>query len=236
LLPVFLSTPDKGNESYSLPFKFIGGFSFTTKEIALILSVQGGYSMLATMVFFPVVVERLGALRLFQLLALTYPLLYFLSPYLVLLPDPARIYGIYAIIIWKCTFSTFAYPAHAILVRNSAPSMLLLGTINGVAASTASFCRALGPTVSGYLYTIGLNQGYSGLSWWCTALVAIIGAILSRRMTEKSGRMDEKDDEDEESCDISHIADIAFEPGFTSPEPREVQPEGIYASHTHPKR
>jgi hypothetical protein len=235
LLPVFLSTPEKDNEPYSLPFQFVGGFGLTTKEIGIILTVQGFYSMLATSVFFPIVVRRLGPLRLFRLLALSYPLLYFLPPYLVLLPGPAQIYGICAIIIWKCTFSNFAYPANAMLVRNSAPSFLLLGTINGVAASTASFCRALGPTVSGYLYTVGLNQGYSGLPWWCTALVTIIGAILSLRMTEKGERMDEKD-EDEEACDIGYITDIAFEPGFTSPEPRDVLSEEIYENHAHSKR
>lgn len=231
MLPVFLSTPRKDNEPHSLPFKFIGGFGLSTKQIAVILSVQGVYSMSANTVF-PIVSARLGCLRLFQILALSYPLLYFLTPYLVLLSDSARIYGIYAVIVWKCTFSTFAYPAIAMLLRNSAPSLLLLGTINGAAASVASFCRALGPTVSGYLYTTGLNQGYSGLSWWCTALVAAVGALLSLRMTEKDGCIDEKD-EGEEVCDINHIPDLAFEAGFTSAELRDVQSEDIYSEHAH---
>jgi hypothetical protein len=177
--------------------------------------------MIATIVFFPIVVRRLGALRLFRTLAISYPILYLVTPYLALLPTWARTCGIYAIIVWKCTFANFAYPANAILLTNSAPSLLLLGTINGVAASTASLSRAFGPTVSGFLYSVGLQMGYSGLAWWCTALFTVLGALISLQMTDKGGRMDagekdEKADEDEEACLVSQSIDhVALEPTFT---------------------
>ncbi|KAI9741431.1 MAG: hypothetical protein M1818_004237 [Claussenomyces sp. TS43310] len=201
MLPVFLSTPDSGLAS-SLPFQFVGGFGLSTKQIGFILSMQGIYSMIATALFFPIVVRKLGPLNLFRLLALSYPLLYFTTPYLILLPASLRTVGIYAIIIWKCTFSNFAYPANAILLTNSAPSLLLLGTINGFAASAASLNRAIGPTVSGFLYTLGLRLGYSGLAWWVTGLIAIVGGLISTQMEENGGRMDEKMDEDEEAYPI----------------------------------
>lgn len=162
--------------------------------------MQGIYSMIATIVFFPYVVRRLGPLKLFRALAFSYPLLYIAAPYLVLLPNSLRITGVYAIIIWKCTFANFAYPANAILLTNSAPSLLVLGTINGVAASTASLCRAFGPTVSGVLYSLGLKLGYGGLVWWFTAVVTVAGAFISVGMTEQGGRMDEKEYIDEEAA------------------------------------
>jgi hypothetical protein len=226
-LPVFLSTPDAKDAATALPFKFVGGFGLSTKQIGFFLSIQGLYSMIATIVFFPIVVRRLGALNLFRTLAISYPILYFVTPYLALCPEWARTYAIYAIIIWKCTFATFAYPANAILLTNSAPSLLLLGTINGVAASTASLSRAFGPTVSGFLYSLGLKLGYSGLAWWCTALFTIAGAAISLQMTEKGGRMevDEKDEigeVDVEACLVSQSPDhVALEPTFaTSTEER----------------
>jgi hypothetical protein len=91
-----------------------------------------------------------------------------------------------------------AYPSNAILLANSAPTKQVLGTINGVAASTASLCRALGPTLSGFLYTMGLQSGYSGLAWWFSGLVTIAGAYLSSQITEgpqapASGEMIESD-------------------------------------------
>lgn len=195
LLPVFLSTnPPELGAPASLPFKFAGGFGLDTKTIGIVLAVQGLYSMVSTHFLFPQITKRIGALRLFQLLSVLYPLLYFFTPYISLLPESARMVSIYAVVVWKCTFSTLAYPSNAILMANSAPTTLTLGTINGAAASTASLCRALGPIISGFFYTMGMETGYSGLSWWVTALVTIGGAYIGMAITEPRGRMDEKDD------------------------------------------
>ncbi|KAK3902130.1 major facilitator superfamily domain-containing protein, partial [Staphylotrichum tortipilum] len=195
LLPVFLSTnPPEHPMPISLPFKFADGFGLDTRTIGVILSVQGLYSMVSTHFLFPMITGRLGPLRLFKIMSMLYPLLYFVTPYIVLLPESLRMASVYLIVVWKCTFSTLAYPSNAILITNSAPTTLTLGTINGAAASTASLCRALGPIISGLLYAMGLETGYSGLSWWVTGLVTIGGAWVGLRITEPRGRMDEKDD------------------------------------------
>lgn len=194
LLPTFLST-DRPNPRppTHLPFQFADGFGYDTKTIGFILSVQGVYSMISTFFLFPLVAEKLGALGLFKLISISYPLLYIATPYLVFLPDTLRMVGIYGIVVWKCTLSTLAYPSNTILLSNSAPTTLSLGTINGVAASTASLSRAAGPAISGWLYSIGLEKGYSGLVWWSTALVTVAGLLVSLRIQEPRGRLDEKD-------------------------------------------
>ncbi|KAK3390920.1 major facilitator superfamily domain-containing protein [Podospora didyma] len=195
LLPVFLSTsPPENREPNSLPFKFADGFGLDTRTIGVILSVQGLYSMASTSFLFPMIARKLGALRLFRVLSFSYPLLYFVTPYMILLPENLRMTSIYVMVVWKCTFATLAYPSNAILLTNSAPTLLSLGTINGVAASTASLCRAFGPIISGMLYTMGLESGYSGLAWWVTGLITIAGSFLSFEIVEPRGRMDEKDD------------------------------------------
>lgn len=201
LFPVFLSSPaPKIAQPVSLPFKFVDGFDMDQKQIGLILSMQGIYQLFATLFLFPFIVARIGTLHLFRLLALTYFFLYFFTPYLVLLPKDLRVVGVYIAVIWRCTFSSMAYPSNAILLTNSAPSLQTLGTINGVAASTASLCRAFGPTITGFLYAVGLSTGYSGLALWCNGLVTIAGALVSFQLTEPRGRMDEKRDEDEEAA------------------------------------
>lgn len=210
MLPTLLSTrAPSPPQPIHLPFKFVSGYGLDTKQIGVILSVQGLYSMLATIFLFPIIVRRLGALGLFRLIAISYPVLYLTTPYLVILPDKLRMIGVYAIVIWKCTFATMAYPSNAILLTNSAPSLLMLGTINGVAASTASLSRAFGPTVSGFLFSVGMRIGYSGLAWWCSAIIALAGALISLRMTDKGGRMDndEKFDQDSEVGHAEHILD-----------------------------
>lgn len=203
LFPVFLSTaPPDPQPKVELPFKFVSGFGLDTKDIGVVLAVQGLYSMVSTVFVFPYVCQKIGTLTLFRALAISYFLLYLLTPYVVLLPDNLRTIGIYVMVIWKCTFSTMAYPSNAILLANSAPTLLSLGTINGVAASTASLCRAFGPTISGFLYSLGLQTGYSGLAWWSSGLVTIAGAFLSLRLVEPRGRFDapEEADEEEESA------------------------------------
>jgi hypothetical protein len=210
MLPTLLSTkPPENPLPWKLPFKFVSGYGLDTKQIGVILSIQGIYSMIATVLVFPFVVRRLGALALFRLITLSYPILYIATPYLVLLPSSLRMAGVYGVVIWKCTFATMAYPANAILLTNSAPSLLMLGTINGVAASTASLSRAFGPTVSGFLFSAGLRLGYSGLAWWCSAIITVAGALICLGMTEKGGRMDvdEKSEEDPELASEEHALD-----------------------------
>ncbi|PHH76917.1 hypothetical protein CDD82_3759 [Ophiocordyceps australis] len=184
LLPVFLSTAPPKQPVMELPFKFVDGFGLETKTIGFIMSVQGIYSLLSNFAIVPPVTRRLGSLRLFRLVAVSYFALYLTTPYLVLLPTALRMPSICLLVVWKCTYSTMAYPNNAILLANAAPSRQVLGTINGVAASTASLCRALGPTLSGVLYAVGLRTGYSGLAWWASGLITLVGAYLSFQITE----------------------------------------------------
>ncbi|KAG6255950.1 hypothetical protein E4U23_003238 [Claviceps purpurea] len=197
LLPVFLSMekPEAGPPT-KLPFKFVDGFGLDTKTIGAIMSVQGLYSLFSNFMLVTPVTQRLGSLRLFRFLAFTYFALYLVTPYVVLLPEDLRMPAIYILVVWKCTYATMAYPNNAILLANSAPRKEVLGTINGIAASTASLCRALGPTISGLLFSLGLQTGYSGLAWWFSGLVSVVGAYLSSQITEGGPRVSGDGEED----------------------------------------
>ncbi|KAI0553456.1 MFS general substrate transporter [Xylaria curta] len=189
LLPVFLATaPPKNKMETSLPFKFVDGFNLDSKTVGIVLSIQGAYMLLMNTFVVPKVLSRFGTLRSFRFIVVAYFLLYLVTPYLVLLPPAYRMIGLAVVIVWKCTFAAIVYPSNAILLTESAPSKLVLGTINGVAASSASLCRAFGPIISGILYAIGLESGYSGLAWWFTALVAIGGAVVGLRVPDPSVR------------------------------------------------
>lgn len=154
------------------------------------MALQGLYSMAAQVLLFPFAVRKFGSLKTFRFVLMVWPLLYLLVPYLVLLPERFQLVGIYACLLWRVTAQVLAFPSHAILLTNSAPSMLVLGVINGVAASTASLMRAFGPTVSGIVYTAGLNVGYTGLAFWVSGLVSVLGAVESLWVGQEGGRMD----------------------------------------------
>ena len=197
LMPVFLSEPISHGEVH-LPFRIIGGFGFSTKRIGFMLSVQGVYSMMAQLILFPYASRRFGNLKTFRFVLMTWPLLYLLVPYLVLLPGPLQVPGIYFCLLWKITSHVLAFPSNAILLTNSAPSLRVLGVINGVSASTASLARACGPTVTGILHSWGLEIGSTGLAWWANGLICILGAVESLWLKEGHGRMDQPDSRDEE--------------------------------------
>ena len=204
-MPVFLSTSTT-TDTPSLPFKFTGGFGLSSKTIGTLLSIQGVYSMVAQLFFFPFIVKRLGTLRLFRVVATTWPLLYFIVPYMVLLPPSFQIPGVMFCLLWRITAQVLAFPANAILLTNAAPSSMVLGLVNGVAAATASFSRALGPTTSGLIHSAGLSLGYTGFAWWIGGLIASMGALESFLIREGKGRLDpdnedQDDDQDEEVTD-----------------------------------
>ena len=203
---MFLSEPIS-HEPPSLPFNFTGGFAFSTKKIGFMLSVQGVYSMLAQLFIFPFAARRFGTLKTFRFVVMTWPLLYVLVPYVVLLPQWLQVPGVYLCLIWKITYHVLAFPSNAMLLTNSAPSLLVLGVINGVAASTASLARACGPTVTGILHSWGLGLGSSGLAWWASGLVSFLGALESLWLEEVKGRMDEPDVQIEEGLPDNALID-----------------------------
>jgi len=171
----------------------------STKKIGFMMAVQGVYSMIAQLWLFPFIVRRIGTLTAFRIVMTVWPILYFAVPYLVLLPEKFQALGIYLALLTKITFHVIAFPSNAILLTNAVHSKSVLGTINGVAASTACLARAFGPTVTGSIHSAGLKLGYNGLAWWAGGLVCAIGALESYCMEEVEGRMDCPAEEEEQA-------------------------------------
>jgi hypothetical protein len=171
----------------------------STKTIGFMIAVQGIYSMIAQLWLFPFLIRNLGTLHAFRLAMVIWPFLYLAVPYLVLLPPRLQTVGIYFALLAKITFHVIAFPSNAILLTNAAPTKTVLGTINGVAASSACLARAFGPTVTGSIHAFGLRRGYNGLAWWAGGLVCAIGAVESFMMEEVEGRMDRPKEEEEQT-------------------------------------
>jgi MFS family permease len=176
LFPILLSMEPSSKPTH-LPFRFTGGFGLPSKTIGLIYAVQGVYNMFVQVVVFPAAVGWLGTHRLYKLILFSYGVLYLLTPYSVLLQGSMAYVGITIVTVLHVTYGSMAYPSNALLLANSAPSLMVLGSINGVAASMAALCRAAGPTLSGYIQGWGLKMGVMGLGWWSGAIIAALGAI-----------------------------------------------------------
>lgn len=194
MMPIFLSSPVSDQPASSF-LKFTGGFGYSSQFVGLMLAVQGVYSMFAQIILFPYAIRRWGALNTFRTTIMVWPLLYIITPYVVFLPTELQTVGIMFCLTWRITAQCLSFPTMQILITNSAPSMLVLGLINGIAASTASLARAFGPTLSGSLFSFGLSIGYVGLAWWIVGAISIVGAVQSFWMTEDKGRLDVVEDD-----------------------------------------
>lgn len=203
MMPIMLSEAVSAEEPV-MPFKFAGGFGMTPKQIGFMMAVQGVYSMVAQLWFFPWIVRKIGTLNAFRSVMVVWPALYFVVPYLVLLPGHLKSFGIYAALLTKITFHVVAFPANAILLANAAPSKAVLGTINGAASSTACLCRAFGPTISGSIHSAGLKSGYNGFSWWAGGIVCAFGALEAYFIHDTDSRQ-------------TQLAEVKDEPVFCEP-------------------
>ena len=198
--------PAKGTQQ--LPFHFEGGFGWTTQTTGAFLAAQGFMQMFAQVIVFPWLSKKLGSLRTFWITLSLYPVLYLLAPYLAVLPENLRIPGLMVLLVGKVTVQSLSYPSLAIILANSSPSKRVLGTLNGVAMSSASISRGFGPTVSGAMDSLGSNLHMSGLAWWTIAAVALLGWLPGFALREGTNRANFVLQEDEETLvDMDSDAD-----------------------------
>jgi MFS family permease len=202
LMPVFLSTPASDEKPHNL-LRFTGGLGMTTQTIGVILSLQGFFSMSMQFFVFPPMARHFGVLSLYRFCMFTYAIGYIIVPYLDWLPEGTiQTTGVYFVLAVKIIYGVIAYPCSSILITNSAPSLLVLGAINGIASSFASLARTFSPTITGMIYSVGLDINCVGLAWWVNAGVCLIGAVQAISM-----KHDDFDREPEDLDDIMSIID-----------------------------
>jgi hypothetical protein len=203
LLPIFMHYPPQ--PPISTPFKFVGGFGLSSSSIGAIFTFYGIFGVLVQFFIFPTIARQFGVLRCFKACAIVFPIVYIVTPFTALLQT--TIYqelAISIILVFKSACVIHAFPSSTILVTNSAKSLLLLGTLNGVATSVSALGRAAGPFIAGSLDTLGRMYGYAILPWFALAVIAAGGAIPIWWLVEMEGfgdREDEEESEDNEDND-----------------------------------
>ncbi|KAL8715134.1 MAG: hypothetical protein Q9220_001091 [cf. Caloplaca sp. 1 TL-2023] len=179
LLPIFLQ--DKRRHHHYLaapgPFNVPGGLGLTTQAVGVIMSVNGVIALFIQAMVFPVFATWLGVWKVLMLVTVLHPIEYFIVPFLADLPEHLVYSGIWVCLTIRNFTSILAYPVLLILLKEASPSPNVLGKINGLAASAGAACRTIAPPIAGLLYGAGSRQGFTGLAWWGSGLVAVIGAI-----------------------------------------------------------
>lgn len=228
LIPVFLHYPEQqfhNNPDVKLPFKFIGGFGVGTlyhpltsrfkqeltrypdsQTIGMYYVSIGVIGMFIQFLLFPAAAKRYGVLSCARSVSLIFPVLYLVTPFTALVPGgPFRNFTVFLLLLLKLAGSIFGFPCLTILLTNSAASLSVLGTLNGVGTSVAAFGRAAGPAVMGAAFSFGVERGYVIIPWWFLALFGSVSAIPVFWTAEADGfgkddgcEVEEGDDEDEQ--------------------------------------
>lgn len=203
LLPVFMHHPPQfyGDPHRSLPLKFAGGFGIDSRRIGLIFTIFAISSTLCQFLIFPPTARRLGVLTCLRIAFLIFPFVFFVTPFVSLIPDPtAREATMIALLMVRGVGGTFAFPTSTIMLTNSAASLSVLGTINGLATSVSAVGRAVGPSIGGGLFTWGVKRGYVIVPFWTLSAISLVAAIPTFWLVEGKGFGGEDDvvDEDEE--------------------------------------
>ncbi|KAI9839763.1 MAG: hypothetical protein M1838_004265 [Thelocarpon superellum] len=218
LLPIFMHHPRQkhdANPNVQLPLKFGGGFGIDSGRIGLLFTLYGVLGMLIQFLIFPSVARRVGILNCFKACAITFPIVYFLTPFTALVEPPVWQQGVmFLLMSVKCVAAVFVFPCAIILMTNSATSLQILGTLNGVATSVSAVGRAGGPAMSGAAFTLGVRWGYVILPWWTLSALAMLGAIPVWFVEERDGFGDGTDGDDEEEGSENEDVAATINPAY----------------------
>jgi MFS family permease len=222
LLPVMMHLPNN-DKPVHLPHKFSRGLGLESGRIGFLFMLYGVIGVIGQFLIFPVVTQRYGALACMRGCTFAMPIIYLVTPYVVLLPNSlAQQGGVLAIMFFKSMTNVFAYPCITILLTNSARSLQILGTLNGVATSLAAVGRSIGPLASGRLFSWGVESGYLVAAFWLLAVCAIPGHIVTWWLEEGKGF---GDDEEEQKLMEEIREDIGLEATTMAHEPGlDVEP------------
>ncbi|ODM19865.1 hypothetical protein SI65_04851 [Aspergillus cristatus] len=180
LLPIFLqdkNTRNAASVGTTFDFSIPGGVGLSTRTVGVIMSSDGIIALIIQSVIFPALAQWLGVWKLFVMVTILHPIAYFMVPFLVFLPQQFLFVGIYTCLAVRNILSIIDYPVLLILIKQASPSDAVLGKINGLAASAGAAARTVAPPVAGWLYSTGSEIRFTGLAWWGSSLVAMIGAL-----------------------------------------------------------
>lgn len=161
-------------------------------------------------------------------LAILFPIVYVLVPYTALIQDHRTQFAVLlGLLLIKGFAVIVAFPCITILLTNSAPSVRILGTLNGFATMFSGLGRAIGPTSAGAWFSWGVKRGYVLPAFLFLSIVAAGQAIPAWMIVEGQGpsREEETDDEGEETDDDNDRAIIA---GDAADVPTGVRDEAIH--------
>jgi len=231
LLPVFMHHPVQlaDDPTVSLPLKFAGGFGIESRRIGIIFTVFAISCTVCQFLLFPPIARYLGVVRCLRIAFLIFPFVFFVTPFLSLIPDPVmREVAMVILLMVRGLAGTFSFTTSTIMLTNSALSLRVLGTVNGLATSFSSFGRALGPTLGGGLFTWGVKRGYVIVPFWTMSAIALAASVPTFWLVEGKGFGGDEEINDQENT-IETEEEEVVENGANVPPTARQQDEAAFS-------
>ncbi|KAI1324494.1 MFS general substrate transporter [Xylariaceae sp. FL0255] len=210
LMPSFLSfpvTPDR-DLHLRLPFFFTGGLGLPAKQIAITLAFMGILGIPLQLGVYASVTRSLGLLRTWRIFMRGFPIVYFVIPYLSIVPSSTpRPEPRSGAMVWIAIFfaqllmigsTTFVVPSQIVLTNNASPHPTALGRTHSAAEMVCSFTRTISPFVAGLFFAYGSTHGIVGLPWWIMSVITVLACVLSFYVNEGDGHEIKLDGDDED--------------------------------------
>ncbi|KAH7928077.1 MFS general substrate transporter [Leucogyrophana mollusca] len=166
----------------------LGGLSFSSFTIGIILGVWGVINGIIQIVAFPKLLQRFGPRKLYTVAfgcylvtIAAFPLMGFLAK------RKGRIdASVWAVLILQLAAYLAAYNGYGcifIFINDGAPSREALGATNGLAQTTASVMRAIAPSVASPLFSLSLEKNIANGTavYWILCAIILAGPGASIR-------------------------------------------------------
>ncbi|EUC27524.1 hypothetical protein COCCADRAFT_41774 [Bipolaris zeicola 26-R-13] len=178
-----------------LPFQFSGGAGFKPSSLAWTTCVFGILGLPFQLSLYPRIIQSLGVLKTWRYFMFTFPSIWFLYPYIAVLPSstpsPSEKTGfiIWGFIISLATvtglFVGCVMVCQLMLVAQSSPHPSTLAKTQSIAFFFSTATRACSSAVSGVLLAYGLDWNLTGLPFWLSALVGMIAIGMNAFIKEE---------------------------------------------------
>jgi MFS family permease len=178
IFPVYLSSPPAENSEATF-FAFTGGLGLRSATIGIWLSAFGVGGILLQLFIYPIMQARVGTRGVFRIALIVFPVTYALAPYLSLVVGNHEMRWVFlgTVVCSQIMARTMAIPSTVILLTEASPQKSVLGTVHGAGNMLASFARAVGPALGGYVFALGVEEGIVGLVWWLYLVIIALSAL-----------------------------------------------------------
>ncbi|KAI9805032.1 MAG: hypothetical protein M1833_006336 [Piccolia ochrophora] len=207
LFPIFASTPPPT------------GRDLSPREIGVLLAFAGAVTIIFQVGVFSKIIERVGNKTTYRAGLAGFVLAFLMMPWVGYKNDLGfkglghgkglLWFEVGVVLLIKTVASVAGLTSALLLITNSAPDHSVLGTLNGLAQTLSAGGRAMGPFLSGGLFSVAIHVKPKGeaLAWGVFGGVAFVGFLLSfgirsadletNAFDEEEGLGDEEDDADD---------------------------------------